>query len=215
MLKKILFSFAIIGVFVLGAIVASWYYQQRQTPEQNYASGTVLLEKIEQVCKLVTVEGNFAELYDETNIRSFTLYLPLPSTWKFSKKAIIEVRGQVLVGYDLKDLRVTADSNQQRIILSNLPEPEILSIDHELRYQNLSESYFNSFTAEDYTRLNANAKEVLRQKALESRLMQEAEFEGNQLLRIMEFMVESAGWELLIEQGNQPPRPLDSLRLRG
>lgn len=205
----------ILAVFGLGVFVAHSYYQSANQTEQNIAESTVLLEKVEQVCKLVTVEGNFSELYDETNIRQFTLYMPMPSTWKFSKKAIITVEGKVLVGYDLKNIQVTADSARRLIILDSIPKPEILSIDHTLEYENLTESFFNSFDADDYTRLNANAKAVLRKKAQESRLMQEARLEGNQLLRIMQFIVESAGWKLVVNRPGQPGMPLDSLQLKG
>ena len=210
MIKRIFFLLGIIAVFALGVIAARWFSQPPQT-EETVASSTVLLEKVEQVCKLVTVEGNFSELYDETNIRKFTIYVPLPSTWRFSKQAIIRVTGKVLVGYDLKDLKVTADSTNKQVILSNIPEPDILSIDHDLEYKNISESFFNSFGPKDYTALNANAKAVLREKARESRLMQEAQLEGNQLIRIMQFIVESAGWTLVVEQPGEPAITIDSL----
>jgi len=215
MVKKIFALLGMLAVFGLGLLVANLYHKSVLRTEQNIADSSVLLEKVEQVCKLVTVEGNFSELYDETNIRQFTLYMPLPSTWKFSKKAIITVEGKVLVGYDLKNIRVTADSARRQIILDSIPQPEILSIDHSLEYENLTESFFNSFDADDYTRLNANAKAVLREKAKESRLMEEARLEGNQLLQIMQFIVESAGWTLVVNTPGQPAMPLDSLQLKG
>jgi hypothetical protein len=215
MLKRIFALLGIIAVFALGVAVALWFYPKPQQ-EETVTNSTVLLEKVEQVCKLVTVEGSFTELYDETNIRKFTLYMPMPSTWRFSKQAIIKVTGKVLVGYDLKDLKVTADSTNKQIILSNIPEPEILSIDHDLEYKNLTESFFNSFEPEDYTALNANAKAVLRKKAQESRLMKEASLEGNQLIRIMQFIVESGGWTLVVEQPSGPVISVDSLfQLKG
>ncbi|NBC06031.1 MAG: DUF4230 domain-containing protein [Bacteroidetes bacterium] len=210
MIKKFFVLLGVIAAFGLGILVTRWFFQAPQTDE-TITNSTVLLEKVEQVCKLVTVEGNFSELYDETNIRKFTIYMPLPSTWRFSKQAIIKVTGKVLVGYDLKNLKVTADSTRKQVILSNIPEPEILSIDHNLEYKNLTESFFNSFEPEDYTALNANAKAVLRQKAEESRLMQEARLEGNQLIRIMQFIVESAGWTLVVEQPGKPAIAIDSL----
>ena len=56
--------------------------------------------------------GHFSELYDETNIRRFTVYVPMPSTFSFSKKAILQVEGKVLVGYDLKNIKITAPNPQ-------------------------------------------------------------------------------------------------------
>ena len=195
MIKKVLAILIILMAFGAGFGVASLFFKQKAvTISQSESS--VLLEKVQKVCKLVTVEGNFSELYDETNIRQFTLYFPLPSTMKFSKKAIIRVQGKVLVGYDMEDIKITADSINRIVTLSNLPEAEIISIDHSLSYENLEESWFNSFSADDYTQLNKNAKEVLRTKAVESRLLEEAGQQGNQLLDVIRFMVESAGWTL-------------------
>jgi hypothetical protein len=99
-------------------------------------------------------------------------------------------------------------------VLTNIPEPEILSVDHTIAYKNLSESFFNSFDPEDYTRLNANAKAMLREKAQASDLMQEARLEGNQLIRIMDFIVRSAGWSLFIQSPDSNlPLPADSFLL--
>ena len=55
-----------------------------------------------------------------------------------------------------------------------MPEPTILAIDHELIYRDLNESWFNSFTVEDYSELSRNAKEKLREKAVESELLDAA-----------------------------------------
>lgn len=211
MIRSILGLVIIILIFAAGFGLAYSFFKGDKAADETVTNSTVLLEQISKVCKLVTVEGQFSELYDETNIRKFTVYVPLPSTFSFSKQAIIQVRGKVSVGYDLTSIRITADSTRKQIILSNIPAPQILSIDHELAYKNLSESFFNSFSPEDYTRLNANAKAVLRQKAQESRLMDEARLEGNQLIEIMDFIVRSAGWTLLLEQPGRDPLPLDSL----
>ena len=188
----------VILAFGLGVALTSWYLTDK-AKETTQANATVLLEQVKQVRKLVTVEGNFSEIYDEKNIRSFTIYLPMPSVWSFSKEAILKVTGKVLVGYNLKEIELTLDSTNQRLILSNLPEPEIISVDHELEYKNLEESYFNAFTPEDYTRISKNAKAVLAQKAKESGLLEEAKLQGNQMIEVMRVMVETAGWELEVE----------------
>lgn len=198
MIKKIIFGGLLALAFVLGILITRSIYSDKNK-QITSADSTVLLEKVRKVCKLVTVEGQFSELYDETNIRQFTIYFPLPNTFEFSKKAILRVNGKVLVGYDLDNIKITADSTTRIISLSNLPDPEILSVDHEVSYENLEESWFNSFTADDYTQLNKNAKEVLRQKAIESRLLEEARLQGDQLIEAIRFMVESSGWELKLQ----------------
>lgn len=178
-------------------------------PEQRKeVEATVLLEQIREVCKLVTVEGEFSELYTQKNLREVTLYLPIPTYWEFAKEAIIEVRGRVLVGYDMEQLSIKIDSTTRTITLSNLPQPTILAIDHEIKYRNLEESFFNSFTPDDYTQLNKNAKEALRKKAYESSLLEKARAEGNTMLESIRFMIEGMGWQLQYQEPTGlPPTP--------
>lgn len=200
MIKRIFPIVALVAVFLLGIIIAGWFYRTEQN-EIRETQSTILLDKVKDVMKLVTVEANFNELYNETRTRPVTLYLPLPSTFKFDKKAILEVKGKVLVGYDLEAVKITADSTNRVLHLSNLPEPEILSIDHEVAFRNLEESWFNSFTAEDYTSLSANAKKVLRQKVIDSQLLDRARQQGNRMIDVIRFMAESAGWTVEVEPG--------------
>lgn len=197
-MKNILYGVALLACGLLGFWAAKAWFEQKQATTSR-AKATVLLERVEKVMKLVTVEGNFTEYYDETMDRNIVLYLPLPSTWRFSKTAYLEVTGKVMVGYNLEQVEVVVDSLNRRLILRNLPEAEILSIDHELRYKNLEESFFNGFTPEDYTQLNKNAKTVLMEKAQESGLIAQAAEQGNQMLDVIRFMAEGVGWTVVVE----------------
>lgn len=203
MTKKLFTLIGILAAFGLGVWLTQWFYQSKKK-EISSAQSTILLDKVKDVLKLVTVEANFNELYNETKTRPVTLYLPLPSTFSFSKKAILEVQGKVLVGFDLEKVSISADSVNRVLTLSNLPEPEVLSIDHQVQYRNLEESFFNSFSAEDYTSLNHNAKEMLRQKVEESDLMEKARSQGNQMIDVIRFMAESLGWTVQLKKAVAP-----------
>ena len=179
----------------------SWYWQA-PSEQQRQVEATVLLERVREVCQLVTVEAQLSEIYNETNIREVTLYLPIPTQWEFSKSALLEVQAKVLVGYDMEQVSITIDSAEQLIILSNLPEPTILAIDHQLQYRNLEESFFNSFSPADYTQLNANAKAVIRDKANQSGLLEQARTQGNAMLNAIEFMAMSMGWKVAYREAD-------------
>jgi hypothetical protein len=194
-------------VFFAGLWISYQWFGSKSRESQQVES-TVLLERIREVFQLVTVEGQFSELYTETNIKEVTLYLPIPTYWEFSKKALLEVKGKVLVGYDMEQVSIKVDSMSRQIVLNNLPEPSILAIDHEISYRNLEESFFNSFTPEDYTQLNRNAKEVLRRKAEESDLLNKAREEGNAMLDAITFMAQSIGWEVIYDkEAGRPAKP--------
>jgi hypothetical protein len=192
-----------LAAFVLGGFVIYQVLEQRERRYQR-SEATVLLEQVRQVCQLVTVEGQLTEVYDQRNFREMTLYLPLPATFRFEKSALLQLTGKVLVGYDLEAMRVDIDSIEQIVYLSNLPTPSILAIDHEVAYRNLEESFFNSFSPEDYTQLNRNAKNVLRQKAYESGLIEAAAAEGNAVIESIRYMVNAMGYRLEIAPQSLP-----------
>ncbi len=198
-------SYLLIGLvaFVLGGTVIYYAYNLRLERARD-AEATVLLERVQQVLQLVTLKGSFSELYNEKNHRDFTLYLPLPSTWRFSKNALLQVQGTVLVGYDLESASLTVDSSQRVLRISNLPEPEILAIDHQVTYRDIEESFFNSFSPNDYTQLNRNAKDVLRRKAHESGLLDQAKEQGNSILESIEYMAGAVGYRVEVEGRPQP-----------
>lgn len=197
MSKSMLYLVSLLLAFTLGILAYSGW---RSSKEQGRSrvEANVLLERVRNVLKLVTVEGNVSELYHETQTREVTLYLPLPTTFQFDKKAIVQVTGTVLVGYDLENLKLEVDSQGKTLTISQLPEPEILAIDHNLAYRNLEESWFNSFTAKDYTALNQSAKSMLRQKAAESKLMERARQQGQDVIESIRLLAEGAGLEVVI-----------------
>ncbi len=208
--RTLLTLLVVVLAFLLGmAVLTLWQDHRQEQVVQDEA--TILLERVRNVMKLVTVEGDVSEIFNSTSSRNVTLYLPLPSQFSFEKQATVEVRGTVLVGYDLEQLDITLDPDQRVMTIRNLPEPEILAIDHELTYRNLNESWFNSFTAEDYSRLNRRAKERLRNEALSSELMARAREQGNSVLEGITYLAESAGYEVVVETLDTP-QPTDVLR---
>ena len=209
MSRTLLTLLVVVLSFLLG-MAALTLYQDRREEQHVQEEATVLLERVRNVMKLVTVEGDVSELFSSTSSRNVTLYLPLPSQFSFDKKATVEVRGKVLVGYDLEQLDLSIDPDRRVLTIRNLPEPEILAIDHELVYRNLDESWFNTFTAEDYSRLNRRAKERLREAALQSSLLAGAQVQGNTVIEGIEYLTRSAGYELVVEGGQG--YPLDGSR---
>ncbi len=190
--------------FMLG-MTAFALWQSHAQDRRVHEEATVLLERVRDVMKLVTVEGDVNELFSSTSSRNVTLYLPLPSQFSFDKKATVEVRGKILVGYDLEQLDLSIDPEARTLTVRNLPEPEILAIDHELIYRDLNESWFNTFTAEDYSRLNQRAKERLRDRALRSELMARAQVQGNAVLESIRYLAGSAGYALVVEEALPQP----------
>ena len=140
----------------------------------------------------------FFRLSSPTDPIDFDIYF-----FPFQKKALVLVKARVSVGYDLGLMNMKADSKTKTFSISQPPQPQILSIDHDLSYYDISEGTFNSFSAEDYTKIQGKVKDFIRDKAEQSDLKQRAQTQGNQMLEVIRFMVEGAGWTMKIEQGSQ------------
>ena len=175
-----------LAVFALGGWLSYQYFSSRSRPVED---SSVLLEKIQAVTKLITVEGQFSEVYNYSEYQGyFSMF--------WDKKVLVRVRATVSAGYDLNHLNLEADPQTKVVRMSALPEPQILSIDHSLDYYDISEGLFASFTPEDYNRINQRAKDLIRDQALKSSLMPAARDQAAKMLDLIRFMVESAGWRL-------------------
>ncbi len=180
----------LIALAALG--MAFWFGMKFHWPQPKTSeSSIVLLEKIRTVCKLVTAEGQFAEIYEYKE--SFPFDIPL-----FSKKALIRVRATVSVGYDLSKVNMEPDEKSHTLVISGIPPAEIISVEHDLDYYDLSEGFFNQFSTEDYNKINSRAKEFIVSQVHKSSLMKAADQKRDEMIGVIRFMVEQAGWEVMI-----------------
>lgn len=179
---------------VLGAILMYWMYSLfriKRSKELTEHQSTIILEKIKSVCKLISVEGDFAEIYRYENTREH--FMSLLSS---KKKALIVINAKAQIGYDLKKVLMHADTDKKKIILSNFPQPEVLSIEPELEFYDIKNGLFNSFTPSDLTSLNQEAKKHVMEKIPESGLMDTARREALEAVLLIEKIVETIGWKL-------------------
>ena len=131
--------------------------------------------------------------------------LPIYFTFLWNKKILVRVKATVSVGYDLQELNIQIDSSNQIITMSNLGTPEILSIDHNLDYYDISNGLFTSFTSRDYNRINQKAKELIREQALKSELFNAAKIQGNAVIQLIKLVTESSGWTFEISEKSTKP----------
>jgi hypothetical protein len=179
---------------ILGAILMYWLYSffnRKRKKELVKHQSTVLLDKIKSVCKLVSVEGDFAEIYKYENDKEGFWNL-----WTSKKKALVVINAKAQIGYDLKKVSLRADTNTKKIILSDFPQPEVLSIEPDLQFYDIKNGFFNSFSPDDLTQLNQNAITHIREKIPESGLIDTAKKEALQAVLLIEKIVETIGWKL-------------------
>ena len=198
-LRNIFTLLLVVGTLLTVYQVQKWFTLNREL--QIEQSSQAILERIEKVSKLITVEGYFSEIYDYKDYYWYDLS-------PFRKKALIRVKAKVSMGIDFDGVSINADEATRTITLGPIPQTEILSIDHESDYYDISEGTFNSFSETDYNQLQKNAKEYIRNVALESDLVKQAEEQRDELLELIRFYVEGVGWELVVKE--QPTVQLDN-----
>ena len=179
---------------ILGAILMYWgfsFFRKKKSKELTTHQSIVLLEKIKSVCKLISVEGDFAEIYKYENTKERFMSLIISK-----KKALIVIRAKAQIGYDLKKVLMHADNEKKKIILTNFPEPEVLSIEPELEFYDIKNGLFNAFTPDDLTSLNQEAKKHIKEQIPKSGLMETARREAFEAVLLIEKIVETIGWKL-------------------
>jgi len=180
--------------FILGAIGMYWFFsffRKKQRKELAEHQSIVLLDKVKSVCKLISVEGDFAEIYKYENTKE--RFMSLVSS---TKKALIVINAKVHIGYDLKKVVIKTDAKNKKIILTSFPEPEILSIAPDLKFYDIKIGLFNSFSPNDLTLLNQEAKEHIVEKVPESGLFDTAKREAMETILVIEKIVETIGWKV-------------------
>lgn len=179
---------------LLGIFGSYWLFtilKRKRSSENTEKQSVILLEKIRNVYKLITVEGEFAEIYQYENVREH--FLKLVSS---KKKALLVINAKVNVGFDLKKIEMKADPDAKKIILVSFPLPEVLSIEPDVKYYDIKEGLFNRFKTEDLSELNKEAKAHILAKIPESGLLDTAKKEALDAVHMIESMVQAIGWKL-------------------
>jgi len=179
---------------LLGIFGSYWLFTilwKKKSSESTEKQSVILLEKIRSVYKLITVEGEFAEIYQYENVREH--FLKLVSS---KKKALLVINAKVNVGFDLKKIEMTADPDAKKIILTAFPMPEVLSIEPDVKYYDIKEGLFNRFKTEDLSALNQEAKTHILTKIPDSGLLDTARREALDAVHMIESMVQAFGWKL-------------------
>lgn len=179
----------IIGILITLGIVT--YLKSLKKKSLINAQSVLLLDKIKKVCKFITVEGDFAEIYHYENVKE--RFLKLVSS---KKKALVVINAKAYVGFDLSKISLSADNDKKKIVLEYFPQPEVLSIETNLNYYDKKDGMFNKFEAADLTGLHNEAKAHIKAKIPESGLIQVAQQEALETILLIETIVETIGWKL-------------------
>lgn len=184
----------LILILVIALIGGTFYlYQQKQEEARVEEEATILLERIQEISKLMVVEGHFSEIYNYKQAENvFFGLIPL------EKKMMIVINAKAQVGYDLEKMEFTVDKEAKKIILGRLPKPEIM-IDHELKYYDINQSSFYKFSEADFNKINKRSKKLIEDQVKASYMIPLSKERVIDVLGGLIFGTEIIGWDVVTD----------------
>ncbi|CAL2101306.1 conserved protein of unknown function [Tenacibaculum sp. 190130A14a] len=179
-----------LAVFLLGFLIAKFWYEKKYEDHKSQEV-QVLLNGIRSMSKLVVSEGSFSEVLSYSDSKKY-LYDYL----SFDKKAVVAVNAKVEVGYDLSKLAIQIDSLGRKIIINKIPKEEIV-ISPEVKYFDLEQSRFNTFSKEELNEINQNSIDRLKETIAITSLQDEAKMRLFEELSKIYQLSSTFGWEVV------------------
>ncbi len=176
------------GIFITN------YFSKTKEGKLIKEQSSVLVNKIKQVCKLITVEGEFSEILTHRDEKPLLFKLV-----QLEKKALIIVKAKVMVGFDLSGISIKVEPKSKTILLSKFPDSQILSLDTDIEYYDIKKGIINKFSESDLTLLNQRAKEHIRNKTEESSLFNIARNQASETIALIKSFTESSNWKIVTD----------------
>lgn len=178
----------------IGAVVAYFIFSKFNSTAQKHkrnSQSVILMEKIRSVCKFITVEGDFSEIYHYENVEAKWMNKLLGK-----KKALVLIEARAYVGFDLTKIKMDASEKLKKITITNFPKPQLLSIETDFKYYDKKEGWANPFTASDLTDINNEAKQHIVDKVPSSGLFDEASKQALDTVYLIEQLAATINWEV-------------------
>ena len=177
--------------FLLGLSAIIWFMLRNRFKEWKSKKDIdhhIVLNRIEKVFKLVLAEGFFSEIVDFKH-EGKKLFGLLSST----KKSIFIVDATVMIGFDFKKAKIEIDQVNNKIRFTHIPPPEILSMETDFKFYDINNGMFNKFKTDDYTELLKAGKDHIKEKVMDSELIEAA---TAQLQILIEQISDNSGYTI-------------------
>lgn len=192
-IKYIFYTLLLITLVGSGVYLGSQFSFFKTHSEINEE---VLLERVRNVIKLGTVEATFSEIFNYSDYYSYDIS-------PFRKKALIKIRANVLIGYDLDSIDIKLDYFSRTVVISDIPPAKIISIDHDLEYYDITEGSFNTFSKDDYNMLQKQSKGFIRKKVMDSKLFAQSDKQLQEHFFTLNWLLEESDWKLRIKESKK------------
>jgi len=186
---ELLFIGLAAGTILAYIIFARYSFVRKKKSVASQA--VVLKDKIKKVCKLISVEGDFAEIYHYESVREKFFDI-----LRGRKKALILIDAKAHVGFNLTKIKIETEEKSKTLKLTHFPQPELLTIETDFKYYDKKEGWLNPFSTGDLNEINKEAKQYIIDKIPQSGLISEARKEALHTILLAESLAQSIGWKI-------------------
>ncbi len=186
---------ALIAWVMISSIAFGIFYAVTQNKQETSIKeqSEIIVQQINEVNKMITLEGNFAEVYDlDQSQKLFYELIPIP------KKALVIAKAKVYIAYDMSQVDYRLDEENKTVYISNIPKPEVI-VDPQIEFYDLKANIL-PFTKKELTTINQRATDLLRKEAEKQGFIDLAEEKLALNLKQVMVVAESQGWKVEIEK---------------
>lgn len=163
----------------------------RQIQENRISDHShVIAYEIKRMNKMVVAEQNFSEIYSHKNSRSLPF---IRDYFSFDKSVLLIVNAKVQATYDLNQLDIEIDDNNNKIIINSIPDLE-LQVYPDVQFYDVEQSRFNTFKKDELNQVKQNAIKEIEKKIDRNKLEQEAKEQLLQNLLDLYLLARSYDW---------------------
>jgi len=185
----------LIAIAILVAIVLSFKFcefKKEDTSTIDYNSN-LIQQQIVNVGKLIVTEGHFSQVLTYKDQDKYFMNLI-----SFDKKALIVVNADVIVAYNLRQMKYDIDEKNKTITILYIPKEEI-RISPDIQFYDVDQSKLNPFTGDDYNKINKSVRASLAKKIEKSTLKTNAQNRLVSELSKILILTNTMGWKLKYE----------------
>ena len=179
-----------LGIGLLLGFVLT-FLLMRQIQENRISDHShVIAYEIKRMNKMVVAEQNFSEIYSHKNSRSLPF---IRDYFSFDKSVLLIVNAKVQATYDLNQLDIEIDDNNNKIIINSIPDLE-LQVYPDVQFYDVEQSRFNAFKKDELNQVKQNAIKEIEKKIDRNKLEQEAKEQLLQNLLDLYLLARSYDW---------------------
>ena len=183
------FMLVLLGI-AFGALVVL-YFTRRSKASHVRTEGQLLLESTRKICKLAAVEGEFSEIYSKSDTASYFFDL-----FSSEKKALVIVKAKAILGFDLNKMILEVDESNKILHIRHFPSPQLISLETDCQYYDLKHGSFNKFSPEDLTKMQIEAKDLIKNKIEHSQLPTLAVEQAKDAISLVRHAALASGWNV-------------------